>query len=32
LGYKNEIEKDLKDKEAKDWEWVYTLEQEFYSI
>ena len=32
LGYKNEIEKDLKDKEAKDWEWVYTLEQVFYSI
>ena len=32
LSYKNEIEKDLKDKEIKDWEWIYTLEQAFYSI
>lgn len=32
LSHRNEIEKDLKDKEVKDWEWIYNLEQVFYSI
>lgn len=32
LKYNDAIEKDLKDKETRNWEWNYTLEQIFYSI